>query len=216
MDTSEKGKAAQPPHVSDLIERAEPLVQELRHLVAGLAQFHESPDAQEKAGQLKEISRTVTRLESMKVPVPNELRNLKTDLVAELGIDEHVRETLTGLRDGLAEVLDAIQHRTGKPGTSDKPRRKRSQLPRTDKQILRGCLLKALKAKGGKASIHEVLDWMEEHLKDRLQPGDLETHPSGAVVWQRNTHWERFSLVQEGILKSHSPRGIWELDDDHR
>jgi hypothetical protein len=215
MDPSEKGKESQP-HVSDLIERADPLVQELHHLVAGLAQFHESPDAQEKTEQLKEISRTVARLEGMKVAVPDELRNLKTDLVAELSIDEQVRDTLVALRDGLAEVLDAIQQRTGKAGTGDKPRRKRSNLPKTDKQVFGEYLIKALKAKGGRASIREVLDWMEEHLKDRFQPGDLEIRPTGEVVWQNNTCWQRFKLVQEGILKPDSRRGIWELNDDHR
>lgn len=216
MDTSEKGKAPQQPQVSDLIERADPLVQELRQLVAGLAQYHESPEAQEKAEQLKEICRTITRLESLKVAVPNELRNLKTDLVGELSVDEQVREAFVALRDGLVEVLDAIQQRLGKPATGDKPRRKRSHLPRTEKAVLREYLLRALKAKGGRASIHEVLAWMEEHLRDRLQPGDLETRSTGEVVWQNNTCWERFNLIQEGILKPDSPRGIWELNDDHR
>ena len=63
---------------------------------------------------------------------------------------------------------------------------------------------------------HDVLDWMEEHLKDKLLPGDLERRTTGELVWQNNTCWERFTLVQEGILKSHSPRGIWELTDGHR
>ena len=216
MDTTDKAKDAPSRHVSDLIERADPLVQELRHLVAGLSQFHESPDEQEKADQLKEISRTIDRLASMKVAVPDELRNLKTDLVAELSVGDEVRETFANLRHGLGEVLDAIHQRIGKPTTGDKPRRKRSRLPRTDKQVLRDHMLKALKARGGRASIHDVLDWMEEHLKDKLLPGDLERRTTGELVWQNNTCWERFTLVQEGILKSHSPRGIWELTDGHR
>jgi hypothetical protein len=141
---------------------------------------------------------------------------VKTDLVAELSIDEQVRDTFVALRDGLAEVLDAIQQRTGKPGTGDKPRRKRSHLPKTDKSVLREYLIKALKAKGGRASIHDTLAWMEEHLKDKLLPGDLETRSTGGVVWQNNTQWERYNLTQEGILKTHSLRDIWELNDDHR
>ena len=57
---------------------------------------------------------------------------------------------------------------------------------------------------------------MQEHLQHRLLPGDLETRASsGEVVWENNTCWERYNLVQEGILKSDSPRGVWELNGDH-
>ena len=35
-------------------------------------------------------------------------------------------------------------------------------------------------------------------------------------VWQNNAKWERFQMIQEGLLRRGSPRGIWELSEDQQ
>jgi hypothetical protein len=32
-------------------------------------------------------------------------------------------------------------------------------------------------------------------------------------VWHNVMNWERLNMVKDGLLKSNSPRGIWELND---
>ena len=36
------------------------------------------------------------------------------------------------------------------------------------------------------------------------------------IAWINNAQWERFLMVKEGILRSDSPNGIWELTEDYR
>lgn len=208
---------AAPANPRHLAERAEVLTRELREIAGQMLGLTPSPESREKTNQLREVSRTIERLESSRISVPAELRNLKTTLVTELSLEEEVGEALESLRGELESMSADIQKILPAKDHDAKPRRRRprSNVPRTDKQVLREYLVKALKAHGGRASIHDALKWMKEHLQHRFLPGDLETRTSGEVVWENNTCWERYNLVQEGILKSDSPRGVWELNGDH-
>lgn len=55
------------------------------------------PNAREKEAQLREIARTIERLEKMSVPVPDALRAEKTKLAAALGTHGDVNQTLRQL-----------------------------------------------------------------------------------------------------------------------
>jgi hypothetical protein len=57
---------------------------------------------------------------------------------------------------------------------------------------------------------------MEDKLKDQLTPRDRSMRKSGKIVWENNAQWERYVMVQEGLLRSDSPQGIWELCDDEK
>ena len=57
------------------------------------------------------------------------------------------------------------------------------------------------------AALAAVKRRMDGQFKGR----DLEHTSTGAVVWENKMQWERLKMVKEGLLKSDSPRGIWEL-----
>ena len=58
---------------------------------------------------------------------------------------------------------------------------------------------------------------MEQKLTGKLLPGDLEwRETTNEHAWQNNACWERYQMTQDGVLKTGSPRGIWELSEDHR
>jgi restriction endonuclease Mrr len=60
----------------------------------------------------------------------------------------------------------------------------------------------------------EVLDLVLEKVKGRLTDADREKLPSGTDVrWRNTAAWERFKMVEDGLLKSDSPRGTWELTE---
>ena len=58
---------------------AEALIPRLQDLAGALARYQPPEGAPLKVGQLREISKTITNLENMKIPVPDELRCLKTN-----------------------------------------------------------------------------------------------------------------------------------------
>jgi restriction endonuclease Mrr len=51
-------------------------------------------------------------------------------------------------------------------------------------------------------------------MKSILKAVDYQMLPSGNDIrWHNTAQWERYTLIQEGLLKSESPRGIWEISD---
>ena len=57
---------------------------------------------------------------------------------------------------------------------------------------------------------------MGEILTGKFYPRDLEQRESTkAIVWQNNAQWERLRMVQDGILKANSPKGVWELSKEY-
>jgi hypothetical protein len=65
----------------------------------------------------------------------------------------------------------------------------------------------------GSAAGNDVIDEVGAMVEDRLTPKDKEPIPSGVTRWRNRVAWRRFSLVQRGLLKSDSPRGVWELSE---
>jgi hypothetical protein len=98
-----------------------------------------------------------------------------------------------------------------------KPGAKRSRTPKTDKNVLRKHIIKALQTLGGRAKVPDVIEQMGRQLEDKLLPGDLEWREStNEYAWQNNAKWERYSMTQDGTLRSDSPRGYWELGEGQK
>jgi len=53
-------------------------------------------------------------------------------------------------------------------------------------------------------------------VEKQLTPNDWLKNKSGVVRWKNRVAWRRFRLVQMGLLKPNSPRGIWEISDRGR
>jgi len=76
--------------------------QTVRHLI------QQRPDRSEQEAQLREVSRTVERLEKMGLSVPEELRRLKTNLVVQTDQDTDFDRQLRTLGESLVEALGMI------------------------------------------------------------------------------------------------------------
>ncbi len=59
---------------------------------------------------------------------------------------------------------------------------------------------------------------MEEILSGQLNKYDYQALPSdnNSVRWKNTASWERYKMVQEGLLEADSQRGIWEITDAGR
>lgn len=131
--------------------------------------------------------------------------------------------------DALRRVLDAAEaQRQGQPGRKAVPepvaaqpalappqrRKRRSRVQKLSQDAYRGPILAALRELGGSGSMAEVLDRVFAKVKGRLTEADRERLPSGTDVrWRNTAAWERFRMVEDGLLKSDSPRGTWELTE---
>ncbi|MGB9683197.1 MAG: winged helix-turn-helix domain-containing protein [bacterium] len=76
-------------------------------------------------------------------------------------------------------------------------------------------ILEALYELGGKGKVQEVIQRVGLKMKDILTSRDYEYLPSGRTIrWENRTQWARLDLVNKGLLKKDSPRGIWELSEE--
>mgnify|MGYP006284200491 CR=1 FL=1 len=180
----------------------------------------DNADITEKVTQLREIAKAIEKLEKMGVPVPDALRAEKTRLATDLDTQCQSEQTLRNLADKFTEIVKDLNTRLGR-GTaatnSKKPNIKRSRLPKTDKNVLRKYIIEALQTLGGRAKVADVVEEIGRQLNDNLLPGDLEWRDSTQeYAWQNNAKWERYRMTQDGILRSDSPRGYWELSEGQK
>ena len=107
---------------------------------------------------------------------------------------------------GLVEQLFDEFHRSR--------RGKRQAVNKTPQHAYRIPILEALEQLGGRASMRDVLNLVYEKMKDRLTEDDLKPLSSGGDIrWANTAQWERYNMVREGLLKSDSPRGVWEITE---
>jgi len=89
---------------------------------------------------------------------------------------------------------------------------------RTPEHAFRMPILQALVELGGNGSVSDVLDHVETVMKPKLKDVDFEPLASDPnnLRWRNTAQWSRNIMVNEGLLKSDSPRGVWEITDKGR
>jgi len=199
-------------------QEADTLILQLNEFADSLTRLQVPGDAHQKFGQLREISKTITNLEGMKIPVPDELRNLKTDLFAETQHAEDTDKLLAFVELELHKLLAKVRETRGAVvsanGERRSHRRSEGMIPR---DVLRECIMKVLKSHGGQAKAATALDEVGEILNGKLTPQDLEIDDrTSQPIWRRNTCFERRQMVREGILREKGEGGYWELNPTHK
>ena len=155
------------------LDSPELLSQLCKNVIARLDERRKGARLDEQEKQLNEIARTIEKLEKAGVSVPDELRRLKTGLVAELAVRDEINNKLEKLAHGLEEVLQDLRPRIGKSNSTTHQKtqtKKRSQKPKTSKEILRKEIIKALNTLGGTGRARQVLAEMGKQLNGKLLP----------------------------------------------
>jgi hypothetical protein len=158
--------------------------------------------------------------EALQKALEEEQERLSDPTVAEL------LRRLGNERLGLVEwMLSEVQKlaaiwREGKVPTSGRTctkKHKEKRLPRGESlptDFYRPLILKALAGMGGQGRAKEVLRRVFKMAEPYLSDKDREPVPSGTSKrWEKKANWERYRMVQEGLLRSDSPQGIWELSE---
>lgn len=89
---------------------------------------------------------------------------------------------------------------------------------RTPESAFRIPILEAIVELGGRAKASKVLELVYKKMRHTLNEYDLSFLNSNPKVkrWENTAQWTRNSLVNEGLLFSDSPQGIWEITEKGR
>lgn len=112
------------------------------------------------------------------------------------------------VRRGAGVAVETIGGKTTQPDST--------ALQRTPQQAFRRPILEALVALGGQAEVSAVIERVREEMKAKLTRFDLQDIRSGMVRWEKAANWERFVMVEEGLLEAGTPRGIWKISERGR
>ncbi|MCL6547149.1 MAG: winged helix-turn-helix domain-containing protein [Bryobacteraceae bacterium] len=79
-------------------------------------------------------------------------------------------------------------------------------------------ILRVLERRGGSGQVGDVLEEVREEMKGILRDVDFEPLASDPhnPRWRNAAQWARHSMVNEGLLKTGSPRGVWEITEKGR
>lgn len=79
-------------------------------------------------------------------------------------------------------------------------------------------ILRVLEHRGGSGQVGDALEEVREEMKGILRDVDFEPLASDShnPRWRNAAQWARNSMVNEGLLKSGSPRGVWEITEKGR
>lgn len=75
-------------------------------------------------------------------------------------------------------------------------------------------LLRTIANLGGRGTYREVLPLVEERLAPDLTDLDKQTLPSGGVRWHTRLQFVRLRLIERGLIRKDSPRGVWALTSE--
>lgn len=85
---------------------------------------------------------------------------------------------------------------------------------RTQEKAFRFPILQALVDMNGRGNVRYVLDKVGKLMEGKLKPIDFEIIESANETrWRNTAKWERSRMVKEGLLKSNSPVGTWEISE---
>ncbi len=120
-------------------------------------------------------------------------------------------ETLSGVQRGSAQQEEMIRAKRRNMGRLQRGLR-------TPGEAYYQPILKALNELGGSARMSDVLERLEQSMKGVLTQVDYEALVSDTEMlrWRNTAQWARYTMVKEGLLKSNSPRGIWEITEAGR
>ena len=116
------------------------------------------------------------------------------------------------------KVLDAADHESAPAVNTGAPAPERlATLPDRGDRLtlaeLRQPLMETIYEMGGSVRAGALQPVLKERLSGRLSAADLELLSSGEERWWNATRWERHQLVEQGLLRSDSERGTWELSE---
>lgn len=147
-------------------------------------------------------------------------------MAPSVDIDQEVWEELQAQAEPLVDTPNSVLRRllglAGESGERDAPTRPTAAQPRTSRAPVGSLLpesayelpiLRVLADRGGSAPARDVVHAVGELVAGQLTELDREKLPNGGERWQSRVQFSRLRMKEKGLIKSGSPRGLWELAD---
>ncbi|MEE9305287.1 MAG: winged helix-turn-helix domain-containing protein [bacterium] len=145
-------------------------------------------------------------------------------------VDEEVWEKLQDMAEPFVDTPNSVLRKLlNMDEVKPKRRAKRSfstkvegaqRKRRKDGLSMKDCylpLLKTLVKHGGRIESSIACKEVKGLVKDKIIPSDHELVDSGVDIrWRNVIRWARKRLVEDGLMKKNSPRGIWEISEEGR
>ncbi|MFA5064658.1 MAG: winged helix-turn-helix domain-containing protein [Dehalococcoidia bacterium] len=77
-------------------------------------------------------------------------------------------------------------------------------------------ILETLTSKGGTANAQTVVEGVESRMRASFKAGDYKTNADGTAKWVKAVHFQRLSMVHQGLIDRNSPRGVWQITEKGR
>lgn len=77
-------------------------------------------------------------------------------------------------------------------------------------------ILRFLEEQEGSAHSNDVLEAIGEEMSEVLTDKDRQLLRSGAIRWRNRARFARLRMKERGLLRSTSPRGVWEITEEGR
>jgi len=130
-------------------------------------------------------------------------------------LEDNPEDAVRKVLDAAEEHLKCTQTKKLEPSATKTTRpMQNGRLPngqKTPQSAYYQPIMEAIYELGGRAPASEVLQLVEKKMKSLLTDVDYQNLPSGSIRWDKTAQWARRQLVIDGLLKSESPRGVWEL-----
>lgn len=65
--------------------------------------------------------------------------------------------------------------------------------------------------------MNKVLEKVEVKMNQLLDSVDYKKLPSGVRIrWHESAEWEKYKMAKDGLLRSDSPKGVWQITEKGR
>ncbi len=159
---------------------------------------------------LEEIEIVIKTLEEEQITAVRKREYDKAkEIIEKMSTLEKFREKVKQLQNEWQTNFSSLSI---KPTKKRKIKSKLKRGLRTPEDAFRIPILESLIELDGSAPMSKVLELVEKKMKDKLNEYDYQLLPStNTIRWKNTAQWCRNTMVQEGLLKSDSPRGTWEI-----
>jgi hypothetical protein len=72
-------------------------------------------------------------------------------------------------------------------------------------------ILQLLVERGGAAPANDVIEALEDRMRNILTPGDFRPLNSGEIRWRNRARFARLRMKERGLMSDSSHRGVWEI-----
>ena len=201
-----------------MIAKASLLISQINSMIEEL-QTANNPVLDQKISQIKAINKTIKNMEKDNIAIPKELVRVRNKLTSDLKQENNPEEVLLFLFDELSKTLKKIKIDKKKLALPPQKKENRRRIERTAKRIssneMRKGLIEVLQEAGGSENLKKIQVEIEMKFKHKFSESDTEKLDSGIIRWIKTLQMLRTPLIQQGVLKENSPRGMWELSDKY-